>query len=159
MPSKRERSNPGNQFFNRFLLKMKMISERIPSRLENVAPFIREALEKIKILSLPEEEVFQIKLSLEEAMTNAIRHCNRLNPELFVHVDLDFDKDKIIMEVRDEGAGFDDSRINDPTYQDNAQKPGGRGVFLIRRLMSEVEYFDGGRGIKMVKFVGKKQST
>jgi serine/threonine-protein kinase RsbW len=135
---------------------MNLITRRLPSKLENVTPFIREVLEKMKSLPLPEEEIFPIKLSLEEALTNAMRHGNKLNPDLSVDVDLDFDDDRIVVKVKDQGDGFDMAHVGDPTRGENAQKPGGRGVFLIKRLMSHVEYFDGGRGIKMVKRIGKK---
>jgi serine/threonine-protein kinase RsbW len=135
---------------------MKMIAQRIPSKLENVAPFIREVLVLMKKFHLSEEETFHIKLSLEEALTNAMRHGNKLDPSLFVDVDLDVDDDKVIVKVKDQGEGFDEARLGDPTTGENNQKPGGRGVFLIRRLMNEVEYFDGGRGVKMIKFVAKK---
>ncbi len=137
---------------------MKMISKKVPSRLENVAPFIRDVLALLQKLRLSDEEVFHIKLSLEEALTNAIRHGNKLDPSRFVDVALDADDHKIVMEVRDQGDGFDEASVCDPTLGENTKKPGGRGVFLIRRLMNEVVYFDGGRGIRMMKLLAPKAS-
>ena len=61
--------------------------------------------------------------------------------------------EKAVMTVKDEGAGFDFSRIPDPTHRDNMEKPNGRGVFLIKQLMNRVEFFNGGSGIKMIKFL------
>jgi serine/threonine-protein kinase RsbW len=130
---------------------MKTLARRIPSKLENVAPFIHEVLETMKGLSLSEEKTFSIKLSLEEALTNAIRHGNKSHPDLCVDVQLDFSPDRVVMNIKDQGEGFEVSRVVDPTSGENAQKPGGRGVFLIKELMDEVEYFDGGRAIRMVK--------
>jgi serine/threonine-protein kinase RsbW len=134
---------------------MKMIARRIVSRLENVAPLLKEALVVLEGLSFSPEEIFSIKLSLEEALTNAMRHGNKLDPTLSVDVTLTADHEKIVIKVKDEGAGFDARHIHDPTSGENAQKPGGRGVFLMKRLMDRVEYFDGGRGIEMVKFFKK----
>lgn len=135
---------------------MKMIAQRLPSKLENVAPFIREVLALMKKFHLSEEDTFHIKLSLEEALTNAMRHGNKLDPSLFVDVNLEVDEQKVVMKIRDQGDGFDEARLGDPTALENSQKPGGRGVFLIRQLMNEVEYFDGGRGVKMVKLTARK---
>jgi serine/threonine-protein kinase RsbW len=134
---------------------MKMIARRIVSRIENVAPLLKEALVVLEGLPFPPEEIFSIKLSLEEALTNAMRHGNKLDPALSVDVALTADDEKIVIKVKDEGAGFDARHLHDPTSGENTQKPGGRGVFLMKRLMDRVEYFDGGRGIEMVKFFKK----
>jgi len=130
---------------------MKRLSRRIPSRLENVAPFIQEALEAFKELALADRDVFSLKLCLEEALTNAIRHGSKLDPALSVAVEIELGPDKIVMSVRDQGDGFDEARLADPTRGARAGEPGGRGVFLIKKLMDEVEYFDGGRGVRMAK--------
>ena len=53
--------------------------------------------------------------------------------------------------VRDPGPGFDAASIPDPLDPANVLKPGGRGVFLINRLMDEVAFVDGGREVQMRK--------
>lgn len=134
---------------------MKKFIKRIPSKLENVIPFVNEALREMKAFC-PLEDIFPIKLSLEEALTNAIRHGNKSDPALYVDVEIEFFDDKIVMKVVDHGGGFDAARVADPTSKGNEHKPGGRGVYLIKSLMDEAQYFDGGRGIKMVKLLRKK---
>jgi serine/threonine-protein kinase RsbW len=52
--------------------------------------------------------------------------------------------------VSDEGAGFDPSRVPDPTRPENLNRPGGRGLFLIRSLMDEMEYNERGNSLRMV---------
>lgn len=133
--------------------KRMLLERRLPSRLEHVNAFIKEALDQFGRLSLPEDDVFHLKLALEEALTNAMRHGNRLDPDLFVDVSVELERERLVMSVKDEGGGFDFSKIPDPTQQDNKEKPSGRGVFLIKQLMNEVEFFDGGSGIKMIKFL------
>jgi len=130
-----------------------LLKRRLPNRLEHVNAFIKEALDRFANLSLPEDDIFHLKLALEEALTNAMRHGNRLNPDLFVDVSVEMEGRKLVMKVKDEGEGFDFSKIPDPTQQDNKEKPNGRGVFLIKQLMNEVEFFDGGSGIKMTKLL------
>ncbi len=133
--------------------KRMLLERRLPSRLERVNAFIKEALDQFGRLSLSGDDVFHLKLALEEAITNAMRHGNRLDPDLFVDVSVELEGERLVMSVKDEGGGFDFSKIPDPTQQDNKEKPSGRGVFLIKQLMNEVEFFDGGSGIKMIKFL------
>ncbi len=132
-----------------------LLERRLPNRLEHVNAFIKEALGQFGTLSLPQSDIFHLKLALEEALTNAMRHGNRLDPDLFVDVCVELEGKKLVMKVKDEGGGFDFSKIPDPTHQDNKEKPNGRGVFLIKQLMNDVEFFDGGSGIKMIKFLDR----
>ena len=55
--------------------------------------------------------------------------------------------------MEDEGSGFDPEKVPDPTVEENMLKYGGRGVYLIKRLMDEVEYNDRGNRVKMVKYI------
>ena len=130
-----------------------LLERRLPNRLEHVNAFIKEALDHFGRLSLHEDDVFHLKLALEEALTNAMRHGNRLDPDLFVEVSVELEGERLVMKVKDEGGGFDFSKVPDPTQQDNKEKPNGRGVFLIKQLMNEVKFFDGGSGIKMIKLL------
>ncbi len=134
------------------------ISQKLPSRLELIPEFIAHLIEKIKYLSLEEEQIFNLKLSLEEALVNAVKHGNKLNPNLSVEVSLQARDSSLIIKVKDEGEGFDFKNIPDPTQDNNLEKLRGRGVFLIKNLMDEVEFFDCGRGIKMIKFFKKEEN-
>ena len=58
------------------------------------------------------------------------------------------------IEVEDKGSGFDYKQLSDPTANDNIMKGSGRGVYLIRSLMDEVEYNDTGNKLKMTKRLG-----
>jgi len=128
------------------------ISEKLPSRIEIIPEFILRVIDKIRPPDLTAEEIFNIKLCLEEALINAMRHGNKLRPEAFVEVNIEATADYLKIQIKDEGKGFDPGNLPDPTKNENLEKPGGRGVFLIKNLMDKVEYFDCGRGIRMVKF-------
>jgi serine/threonine-protein kinase RsbW len=134
-----------------------IIQERIPSSVEALTAFISRLYETLKSFSLTEDDLFHIKLSLEEALVNAARHGNKLNAALFVDVTISLDSDKIEITVRDEGRGFDYEHLPDPTLAENLQKTHGRGVYLMRKLMDEVRYFDSGRSVTATKFF--KQHT
>jgi hypothetical protein len=60
-------------------------------------------------------------------------------------------KRDLLLSVRDSGAGFDPGSIADPTAAENVLIPHGRGIFLIRQLMDEVDFnFDhGGTEVRM----------
>jgi serine/threonine-protein kinase RsbW len=134
-----------------------VIEEKISSHLGKMSQFIAQVVEKLRRLSLRDEEVFDIRLSLEEALTNAMRHGNQMDPSLYVEVHVHAAPDKVVIEVKDQGEGFDAGSTPDPTHQENVDQPSGRGIFLIRHLMDEVVFFNSGSGIRMIKYVGGKQ--
>lgn len=120
-----------------------------------VTDFLSGIVEKIKALNIGEDDLFKIKVALGEALVNAIKHGNSLNPKRLVHFELESKAGRIIFKIRDQGPGFDFENLPDPTQDENLEKGSGRGVFLIRSLMDEVLYSDHGREIKMVKFIKK----
>ncbi|MBF0571474.1 MAG: ATP-binding protein [Candidatus Omnitrophica bacterium] len=128
-----------------------IIDESIPSRLHLVPVFIASAVGKLGDLQMGEDTVFDLKLCLHEAVVNAIRHGNKEKSELPVHVVIKTENNEMIMEVTDQGKGFDFSRIPDPTTKENIGKLHGRGVYLIQSAMDGVKFLNGGRTIKMVK--------
>jgi len=117
---------------------------------------IKEVDEELKIklidLRVSRSEFMNLRLCLNEAVHNAIKHGNKQNKDLFVYVDLKADSKSIEMVVTDQGDGFDYEDIPDPTTDENIYKTYGRGIFLIKKLMDGVEFFDGGRSIKMIKY-------
>jgi serine/threonine-protein kinase RsbW len=114
-----------------------------------------------KILSLLEErnfcdkDLFGVKLALEEALVNAIKHGNGLDPDKVVRIRCQLSQDFVEIDIEDEGEGFDPADVPDPTDDDNLEKPSGRGLMLMRAFMTSVEYH--GRGNRVV--MAKKRST
>jgi serine/threonine-protein kinase RsbW len=129
------------------------ILEKIPSRVELIPLFIVSFIDKLGTLPFLEEELFNLKLSLGEALANAMKHGNRFDPDKFVDIEIKSETNRLIMKVHDQGQGFDPKEIPDPTSSDALIKNSGRGIFLIRKLMDQVSFFDCGRGIEMVKFI------
>ncbi len=97
-----------------------------------------------------DEAVFAIKLALEEALINAIKHGNRLDSKKHVTVDANVTNDRAEFIIHDEGLGFRRKDVPDPTEHDNREKSSGRGLLLIEAYMTEVAYSDKGRRLKMV---------
>ena len=98
-----------------------------------------------------EDITFGIKLALEEALTNAVKHGNRADPDKKVTVRYAVSDEKAVIIVRDEGAGFEPENIPDCTESERLPMPNGRGIMLIRSYMDEVCYRDNGREIYFMK--------
>jgi serine/threonine-protein kinase RsbW len=98
-----------------------------------------------------EEAVFAIKLSLEEALINAIKHGNKLDPTKKVYIEAKVDSRKMQITIEDEGPGFDRSSVPDPTADENLCKCSGRGILLIEAYMDSVKWTNHGRRVTMLK--------
>ncbi|MGH9777512.1 MAG: ATP-binding protein [Candidatus Acidiferrales bacterium] len=92
-----------------------------------------------------------IELALQEALANAIVHGNRNHPALAARLCLAVYKDcRVQVVVKDLGEGFDPSHLRSPVVGENLLASHGRGIFLVKHLMDEVEFrFHGGTEIRM----------
>lgn len=97
------------------------------------------------------ESFFALRISLEEAIVNAIKHGNQLDPKKKVHIEARVTDERVEVVIEDEGAGFDRSSVPDPTDEANLHKCSGRGILLIEAYMNEVKWERGGRRLKMVR--------
>jgi len=108
-------------------------------------------LDDIERAGFSEEASFAIRLTLEEALINAIKHGNKLDPAKQVHVEYRVDPRTAEITIEDEGPGFDRAAIPDPTAQENLCRLHGRGILLMESYMSQVEWSRHGRRVRMVK--------
>ena len=117
----------------------------------------------------------RISLALHEGLSNAIYHGNlevsskvvrestqpfyqlaehrrRINP--YANRKIRFhaihEPDKVKYFIEDQGPGFDFSQLPDPTTEENVELFNGRGLFLIRNVMDEVDFYEPGNQIQMV---------
>jgi serine/threonine-protein kinase RsbW len=128
-----------------------VIEEIVKSDLKLIPHISKTVFGALQNLGVDKDTLFNVRLAFEEALTNAIRHGNRNDSAKEVSVKVEATADKIEIEIKDQGQGFDFHNTPLPTEKQNLEKLSGRGVFLIRSLMDEVKYFDGGSRIKMVK--------
>ncbi len=98
-----------------------------------------------------DHDVFSIKLALEEALINAIKHGNQLDHTKKVYVSYRVLPDRFEVQIRDEGPGFDPADVPDPTAIENLERPCGRGLMLMRHYMTEVVFNDRGNRVTMSK--------
>ena len=85
-------------------------------------------------------DIFAIKLALDEALTNAIKHGNKMNPLKMVHVSYYVDCHFFEVIIEDDGSGFDVTQVPDPIDEENIEKSSGRGLLLMREYMDRVEH-------------------
>jgi len=124
----------------------------IPSDIGYIKKLSKDILAHLRRREVDRSIQFDIRLSFEEALRNAIEHGNDYKKDLPVMVFYEVDRDRIDIEIEDRGRGFDVTNIGDPRDEENIMKEGGRGVFLIHRLMDKVTYNKRGNKIKMTKF-------
>jgi serine/threonine-protein kinase RsbW len=98
-----------------------------------------------------EKEIFSIRLALEEALINAIKHGNRLDRSKKVHITYQILADRFIVVISDEGQGFDPNDVPDPTAVENLERPCGRGLMLMRYYMTQVAFAPQGNSVFMSK--------
>lgn len=119
-------------------------------RREEVDAAQTDLLNTLEHLGYGEENCFAIRLALEEAIVNAFRHGNKNDPAKPISLDWWADSTQLILEVEDQGEGFDPEAVPDPTADENIEIPSGRGIMLMRFYMTEVRYRDPGNRVIMV---------
>jgi anti-sigma regulatory factor (Ser/Thr protein kinase) len=98
-----------------------------------------------------------VEIALREALANAIIHGNHENPGKHVHVFCRCEPSEISIAVKDEGRGFDLNKIADPTAPENHGSIHGRGIYLMKALMDDVRFEEGGVVVRMRK--GTRQAV
>ena len=118
-----------------------------------------------RIVGLDEEGVHWTSVAVRECVINAIKHGNGNDDRKRVHLEftrLDGDAGPgIAIRVRDEGRGFDPASLADCRAPENILKSSGRGIFLIRSFMDELELRrapEGGMEVVMVKRAQPQQA-
>jgi serine/threonine-protein kinase RsbW len=92
---------------------------------------------------------FRLRVTLAEALSNAILRGNHEDPDKWVWVQAELTADLIRLSVRDEGEGCALSRRQDPTLPADPEDDRGRGLFIIKSLADRVEFDDRGNTIWM----------
>jgi serine/threonine-protein kinase RsbW len=113
---------------------------------------VQEAIEQqLRSLEYSEKEIFSIRLALEEALVNAIKHGNQMDRSKQVRVAYRLEQERFDILIADEGPGFDPQDVPDPTAPENLERPCGRGLMLMRHYMTAVDYNPQGNVVSMSK--------
>ena len=124
----------------------------LTSEVAMVSPLVDHAMRSIDIFRMTPDIEVDIEVALREALLNAIIHGNREDPHKHVYVTILCGADgEVAMTIRDEGAGFDSNSVPDPTAPEHRMSTHGRGIYLMRALMDEVSFEEGGTVVHMRK--------
>jgi serine/threonine-protein kinase RsbW len=128
------------------------VKKIIPSDYADAREIQRQVREEVERAGYDADAQFAVKLALEEALINAIKHGNQLDPGKRVHVEWQVTPQAIEITIEDEGPGFDRRSVPDPTTRENLEKLTGRGILLIESFMHKVEWSNQGRRLRLVRY-------
>ena len=106
----------------------------IPSDL-GAARVVQEEIEASLAAYFTEHDLFAIKMAVEEALVNAIKHGNQMDPGKFVRVAYALSPARFEVRITDEGPGFNPDDVPDPTSPENLERPCGRGKSFLTALL------------------------
>lgn len=122
----------------------------IPSSLKNIH-IIEDYIDNVRNDFMIDDSIYgNIHLAVVEAVTNAIIHGNKSDENKEIFFNTEKDDSSITFIVKDQGTGFDDNSIPDPTLPENREKLSGRGVFLIKNLADDVIFTENGTSLHMI---------
>lgn len=129
---------------------MDSIRIQIPSIMENIR-IVESFIDNTKDVYDINDDIYgNIMISVTEAVNNAIKHGNKEVPEKKVTLALSFRENAVSFVIEDQGDGFDFTKLEDPTAPENIDKPGGRGIFLMKHLADEVHFSQEGRTVELI---------
>ena len=128
------------------------LRQSLPSKVAVISPFVDQLMRFILNFRSADGSEIDIEMALREALANAVIHGNGENSYKRVYVDCRCYMDgEVSITVRDEGQGFNSGEVANPTTPENLLFTHGRGIDLMRTLMDEVSFEDGGSSVRMRK--------
>ena len=119
-----------------------------------------------RLAGLDEDSLHWVSVAVRESVVNAIKHGNKNDESKRVVVEFTpvpgDEPEELVIRVEDEGEGFDPEELADPLAPENILKSSGRGIFLIRSFMDDVQLERGktrGMQIRMVKKVVRNAAS
>jgi serine/threonine-protein kinase RsbW len=127
----------------------------LPSELTAISPSVDKIMLLIKKCRCAPGNETDIEIALREALGNAVIHGNHEDPRKHVYVSCRCETgEEVWITVSDEGQGFDSDALPDPTAPGAIESSHGRGIYLMKALMDEVHFEDGGAVVHMRKKSG-----
>lgn len=127
----------------------------LPSEVTAISPFVDKLMLLLRNCGCASEGVSDVEIALREALANAIIHGNHEDRRKHVHVTCRCDPGAVSIDVKDEGRGFDINNVPDPTAPQNLGSVHGRGIHVMKALMDEVRFEEGGVVVHMRKRAGE----
>ena len=123
----------------------------IPSDYESGQAIVERIMSAVAQCGFSTRDTFGLRLSVDEAVINAIKHGNKFHPDKTVRVDFLSNETGVRIEIEDQGPGFRPEDVPDPTADENLERPSGRGLMLMREFMTHVEFSPKGNLVVLEK--------
>ncbi len=143
---------------------MSMTGNRVSYTLDSTLASVDKAEEAARQIAteagFAEEAIDGIAMSVREAAVNAVLHGNAYDPAKKMQVEFDTRNGDLVITIRDQGGGLEESQIPDPLAPENLLKTSGRGIFLMRTFMDEVRIrkTEPGTEVTLIKHAGGRSS-
>jgi serine/threonine-protein kinase RsbW len=132
----------------------------IPSEMKAISPLVDRLMRLIEGSRCVSGTEQNVQLALQEAVTNAVVHGNRMDAHKLVQVRCRCELGKgVSIIVRDQGQGFEPNAVPDPLAVENLEAEHGRGIHLMKLAMDEVSFQSGGTEVRMQKRPAPDQET
>jgi len=115
------------------------VNQQFESTLDSVDRADSLIMDAATAAGFPEDDLHKIGMATRECMVNAVVHGNRYNANKTVHLQVSGAQDYLKIRITDQGEGFDPAALPNPLAEENLLRHSGRGIFLIRAFMDEVE--------------------
>jgi serine/threonine-protein kinase RsbW len=127
---------------------VRVVEVDIPSDVRLIERVVELVRRECEVMGFTARQIrLNVPVAITEAVSNAILRGNRDDPAKHVHVRAEVRHERLVVEIEDEGNGFDvEPSCVDPTTPDQIQREEGRGLFLMRKLMDSVERVEAPRG-------------
>jgi serine/threonine-protein kinase RsbW len=138
--------------------ELEAVERLLDSTLESVDRAEEIASGIAQLGGFDEDDLMKIGIAVREAVVNAVVHGNRYNEKKKVRFSVVKHSERLIVRVADEGEGFEVEQVPDPLAPENLLRASGRGIFLIRSLMDELEIRRlelGGTELVLIKYKAK----
>ncbi|HWJ13328.1 MAG TPA: ATP-binding protein [Gemmatimonadaceae bacterium] len=128
--------------------RVRVVDVEIPNDVRYIEKVVELVRRECRVMAYGERQLMlNVPVALTEALSNAILRGNGDDPGKHVRVHAEVGAERLVVEVGDEGPGFDlDASLIDPTTPENLGREDGRGLFLMRKLMDRVERLEAARG-------------
>ena len=128
------------------------LRQSFPSKAAVISPFVDQLMRFILNFRMSDGSEIDIEMALREALANAVIHGNGDDSCKSVYVTCRCYMDgEVAITVRDQGRGFDCNAVLDPTLLENLLFTHGRGIYLMKTLMDEISFEEGGSVVRMRK--------
>lgn len=134
-------------------IKEERFEFKVPSNIKYIKEVWSKILSRISRLHMSDADIFDLRLSTEESIVNAIKYGNKFKEDLPVEIEVVISNNCVQISIEDRGEGFDHVNLPDPTVNNNIGKASGRGLYLIMHLMDKVTFNEKGNRITMIKYI------